>query len=343
MSPKLSDLVQQATQAVGRAAGDAQDYLASLGPDPSEKEAVGQRPPPVTRKVLVIIYNPKVKSAGGKKLSEVMGWNDPDVLTPGHIADLKTASYNYANYVVAERIEVDRMPTKLDGFTYDPDQFVNLMKAGKGFHDADAVDYHRILADFNIIAKVNSGAIDEVWLHAFPYAGFYESIMAGPGAFWCNAPPLEHTETATKRFVIMGYNYQRGRGEMLENIGHRAESILTYVFRHTKGEANLYERFARYDKTHPGQAEVGVVHYAPNSLKDYDWGNKTKVKSRADTWKNFPALTGESRIVDTAEWGNGDTLAHHIWWFQHFPHVTGGKDGVAYNWFKYVIDPNLVR
>jgi len=344
MSPlKLSDLVQQAAQAVGRAAGDAQDYLAGLGPDPSEKEAVGQRPAPVTRKVLVIIYNPKVKSAGGKKLSQVMGWNDPDVLTPGHIADLKTASYNYANYVVAERIEVDRMPTKLDGFTYDPDEFVKLMKAGKGFHEADAVDYHRILADFNIIAKVNSGAIDEVWLHAFPYAGFYESIMAGPGAFWCNAPPLEKTEAAAKRFVIMGYNYQRGRGEMLENIGHRAESILTHVFRHAQGEANLYERFTRYDKAHPGQAEVGVVHYAPNSLKDYDWGNKAKVKSRADNWKNFPSLTGEPRSVDTTEWGNGDTLAHHVWWFQHFPHISGGKDGVAYNWFKYVIDPNLAR
>src|SRR6185436_16977224 len=99
MSPnKLADLVQEASQAINTAAGDAQDFLAGLGPDPSEKEPVGQRPAPVTRKVLVIIYNPKVKSAGGKKLSEVMGWNNPDELTPAHIADLKTASYNYANY-----------------------------------------------------------------------------------------------------------------------------------------------------------------------------------------------------------------------------------------------------
>ena len=332
MGINLNNLVQQAT-----------DFLENLGPDPSEKEPVGQRPAPVTRKVLNIIYNPKVKSAGGKKLSEVMGWNDPDALTPQHIADIKSASFNYANYVVAERIEVDKMPTKIDGFTYTPDDFVKLMKAGKGFHDPDAVDYHRILAEFKIIDKVNSGAIDEVWLHAFPYAGFYESIMAGPGAFWCNAPPLEKTDNAKRRFVIMGYNYQRGRGEMLENIGHRAESILTHVFRNHKGESNLYERFARYDKTNPGQAEVGIVHYAPNSVKDYDWGNKTKVMSRADTWKNFPGRQGEARQMDTTEWGNGDTLAHHLWWFNHFPHITGGKDGVAYNWFKYVIDPNTVR
>jgi hypothetical protein len=344
MNPKkLNTLVQRASKAVSRAAETAQDFMESLGPDPSEKEPVGNNPAPVTRKVLVISFNPKVKSAGGKKLSQVMGWNDPEALTKGHIADLKQASYNYANYTVVERIEVDGMPVKADGFVYDPDAFVKLMKAGKGFHEADAVDYHRILKDHNIIAKVNSGAIDEVWLFAFPYGGFYESIMAGPGAFWCNAPALTGTDDATRRFIIMGYNYERGRGEMLENIGHRAESIMAHVFRNKKGDDNLWERFGRYDKTHPGKAEVGIVHFAPNSLKDYDWGNKTRVLSRAHVWKKFPNLEGEPVQMDTNDWGKGDTLAHHVWWFQHFPHITGGANGVAYNWWKYVIDPNTVR
>lgn len=340
---KLSDLVQQASQAVGRAAEQAQDLVEALGPDPSEKEPAGNPPAPVTRKVLAVTYNPKIKSAGGRTLLQVMGWNDPDQLIPGHIADLKQASYNYANYEVAERIEVDGMPVKADGFVYDPDEFVRLMKAGTGFHEADAVDYYRILKDFDIITKINRGAIDEVWLFAFPYAGFYESIMVGPGAFWCNAPPLKNTGEANRLFIIMGYNYQRGRGEMLENIGHRAESIMAHTFRNKKGDDNLWERFTRYDKTHPGQAEVGIVHYAPNSERDYDWGNKKKVLSRAHVWKKFPKLEGEPAQMDTNDWGKGDTLAHHIWWFQHFPHLTGGANGVAYNWWKYVIDPNTVR
>jgi hypothetical protein len=181
---KLNRLVEQ-----------AQDYLENLGPEPAEKEPVGQKPALVNRKVLSIIYNPKVKSAGGKKLSEVMGWNDPDKLVSGHIADLKKASFGYANFTVAERIEVDKMPTKADGFTYDPDDFVKLMKAGKGFHEADAVDYYRILDEFDIIEKINADKIDEIWLHAFPYAGFYESIMVGPNAFWCNAPPRPRPTT----------------------------------------------------------------------------------------------------------------------------------------------------
>jgi len=28
----------------------------------------------------------------------------------------------------------------------------------------------------------------------------------------------------------MGFNYERGVGEMLEDLGHRAESILSHVF-----------------------------------------------------------------------------------------------------------------
>ncbi|MBL8058706.1 MAG: hypothetical protein JNK29_18525 [Anaerolineales bacterium] len=312
--------------------------LAALADEPA-----GGPPAPVQRKVLVIIYNPRIPSAGGKTLREVMRWNDPDKLVPAHIADLKDLSDGYINYHVVERVEVDRVPAKADGFVYDPDAFVQTVRSGAGFHQPDLVDYHRILADFDIVNKVNSGAIDEVWLFAFPYGGFYESIMAGPGAFWCNAPVLEGVEGLQRRFVIMGYNYERGVGEMLENMGHRAESIMQHTFRHTTGDANLWEKFTRYDKTHPGQAEVGIVHYAPNSQKDYDWGNPTPVPSRADTWLHFPNLAGEARTMTCADWGNGEIRAHHVWWFRRFPRRTGRANGVEFNWWQYVVDPNTVR
>jgi hypothetical protein len=342
-SKKVSNLFQDAAAAVSRAAGQAGDFLESLGPDPSEKEPVGQRPAPIQRKVMLVNYSPRIKSEQGKKLWEVMGWNDPDKLVTGHIGDLKTVSHGYANYQVVERHEVDKVPAKVDGFSYDPDQFVKNLRASSGFHQPDAVDYYPIVKEFDILNKVKSGAVDEVWLFAFPYAGFYESIMGGPEPFWCNAPPLERTEAAGRRFVIMGYNYQRGLGEMLENLGHRAESILEHAWRHKQGDANLWKRFARYDKTNPGQAEVGVMHFAPNSVKDYDWGNKTKVKSRAHTWKKFPNLEGEAVVVDTEAWGKGDTRAHHMWWFDLLPNITGGANGMAHNWWKYIIQPETVR
>ena len=140
----------------------------------------------------------------------------------------------------------------------------------------------------------------------------------------------------------MGFNYERGVGEMLEDLGHRAESILSHVFRHTRGDANLWERFTRYDKTHPGRAECGNVHFAPNSVRDYDWGNRRPVSSRCDTWLNFPDLNGPARTVDCRDWGNGDIRRHHHWWFQRFPHVAGAANGLSHNWWEYVIDPNRV-
>ena len=306
-------------------------------------EPVGAKPAPVERKVLSICFDPAVPSQQGKPLSTVLGWNDVHSLMAGYIADLKECSYGYANFTVVEHIEVDGMPTKADGFAYKPDDFVRHWKARDGFHQPDLVDYHRILRDYDIVAQVNSGRIDEVWLWGFPYAGYYESIMAGPGAFWCNAPALKETDHAQRRFVIMGYNYQRGVGEMLENLGHRAESMLRHVFRNKRGAANHWERFARYDQTHPGAAEVGIMHFAPNSVRDYDWGNKTRVASSCDDWLNYPNLTGAQRTVDCKDWGDGDTRLHHLWWYRRLPHVSGVSGGISNNWWQYIIDPNKVR
>ena len=62
----------------------------------------------------------------------------------------------------------------------------------------------------------------------------------------------------------------------------------------------------------------------------------------------FPPLTksnlaGDPVIVDAGVWGSGEIRAHHIWWTSLLPHITGGNGGVAYNWWKYIVDPNTVR
>ncbi|NIS82218.1 MAG: hypothetical protein GTO14_18885 [Anaerolineales bacterium] len=166
--------------------------------------------------------------------------------------------------------------------------------------------------------------------------------MGGPGAFWCNAPPLAGSEDAGRRFVIMAFNYERGSGEMLESFGHRAESILAQVYVDHDAEANLWQRFTRHDRSHPGKAEVGTVHFAPNSERDYDWGNRRFVPSRCDDWLQPPGFQGEPRLVNCEEWGNGDIRLHHLWWFRHFPHFEGQTGGVSNNWWNYVLNPDLV-
>jgi hypothetical protein len=298
---------------------------------------------PVHRKVSLIIFNPSIPSAGGRKLADVMNWNNANDLAAGYASDLQTTSAGYANFDIVERNEVDRFPVKADKFLYNPDDFVHALQTGTGFHQPDTADYYTILKDFDIINKINSGAIDEVWMFGFPYSGFYESRMVGPEAFWCNAPPIIDIPNCSRRFVMMGFNHERGVGEMEESFNHRAEYILQHVFNSSAPADNLWERFTRYDKTSPGLAEVGSVHYAPNSQTDYDWGNMTNVQSRCNNWYHFPDLTGAPVMVNCGEWGNGDIRGHHTWWLRHLPHITGRMNGISYNWWEYVVDPNNVR
>ena len=332
---KVTDMVEDTADLLSNALGKP-DTVAPSG-----------RPQPVQKTAYLITFNPRIPSEGNKGLIEVMGWKNPEELAAQYIADLREVSGGYANYSVVKRDVVDSFPAKVDGFVYDPDKFVvswhSKGKDGGGFHTPDWTDYHKLVAQFNIIPQINEGKFDEVWFFGFPYGGFYESRMAGPGAFWCNAPALENTNHAKRRFVMMGFSYQRGVGEMLENMGHRAESIMKHVYRNHKGEENLWERFSRYDQTHPNRAEVGLMHFAPNSTKDYEWGRDQKVPSRAHTWRNFPNLAGEAKTLNREDWGGGDTRAHNKWWFEHLPQTSGRTDGVSNNWWEYIIDPDKVK
>lgn len=321
-----------------------EDFLAWLrrlfgGQPVTPPEPAGGAPTPVAPKVEIIVFDPCLPDQGNQRLSEALGWQDVDNLAAGYINDLQSASHGYLNYQIVQRTDVDGFPVKKDGFVYTPEQYWQCWQTHSGFHQPDAVDYERILIDYNLIERINSGAVDEVWLFGMPYAGFYESRIAGPGAFFCNAPPLT-LSGIDQRFIVMGFNYQRGVGEMLESFGHRAESILNYTFRGIPPPANLWERFTRYEKHNPGQAECGNVHFAPNSQSDYDWGNPTPVPSRCRNWASFPDLSGAPILVDNSEWGGGDIRLHHLWWLERFPHINGSANGIAYNWWQYIVDPN---
>lgn len=293
--------------------------------------------PAIPQRVLMITHNPIIEMAGGQRLHQVMGWHNPDELAAHYAADLLRASGGIAQYSVVERHLVDGYPAKIDGFRYDDATFVNALRRGAGFHQPDAVDYPQLLAEFDVVAKIEAGLIDEVWLFGFPYAGYYESIMVGEGACWCNAPPLTDIPGSRRRFVVMGFNFERDVGCMLENFGHRVESIMTHVYRHHPPERNLWARFTRFDHKYPGLAECGNVHFAPSSTRDYDWGNPRVVPSRADTWYTFPDLSAPPRPISAAEWGGGDMRLHHLWWLDHLPRVAGSTDGVSNNWWGYLL------
>ena len=296
--------------------------------------------PHLAPRVLVLNFDPIFHTRGERPLHEVFGWNDPRLLTEGYIADLAECSDGYLRYEVIEWQDVDAFPLKKDGFRYAEGSFLRCRAGQEAWHEPDAVDYHAIFREFEIPQRVERGEIDEVWLWGFPHAGFWESTMAGQGAYFCNSPPVGGIQTS-HIFVTMGFNYEVGVGQMLESFGHRVESIMRHVYGSWEHrETHAWNRFTLYDKVAPGRAGCGNVHFAPNSAEDYDWGNRRMVYSTCDDWLNYPHLTGQRRQVNCEEWGSGEIRAHHRWWLRHLPHAPGRTEGKLNNWWAYVADFN---
>jgi hypothetical protein len=279
-----------------------------------------------------------------------MKWNDPRKLADEYIADLADASDGLIQFQITEWEGLYEYALLEDGFLYRHNELLNVLDHRSYCHRPEWVDYESLLNQFNVSHRIASHQIDEVWFFGFPYAGFYESRMAGTDPFWCNAPELPNFRSAKRRFVIMGFNYERGVGEMLENFCHRAESIMFHAWRNHTSKKNLWNQFIRYDQVAPGIAEVGNVHFAPNSIKDYDWANETKILSRHHVWYKFPDLTGTPTFVDCREWGcssdmdsSAQARAHHKWWLKHFPGRTGETYGISNNWLAMIANPNLVK
>ncbi len=313
-------------------------------------------------KVLVINFDPIIESQGNKRLHEVLGWNDPHQLAQGYINDLNESSGNFAQYQIVEWIDADVYPIKEDGFQYTDATYLDAWYFGGPWHSPDLANYSRIITDYNITARVASGEIDEVFMFGGPYFGFYESRMVGLGAYWVNSPGMPDVQS-DRLFILMGFSYERGVGEMLEDYGHRTESIMWHVygswygwdsftFEREVGKilksygtesiiAHVYERaygfypsnytpkhnwdkFTLFDKIAQGNASCGNVHYAPNSYTDYDWGNSTYVWSTCDDWLyNWPNLNGTKKLVNASEWGGGDSRLYFKWWFRHIPNKPG--------------------
>jgi hypothetical protein len=313
----------------------------------------------VTSRVLLVIYDPVMDPVTGKKLSQYMHWQSPDDLANGFIQDILETSDGNARYQIIQRVELNEFPPKTDGYYYDPQTFLDVMNGVQPPHQPEGADYQAILTRLTVLPRIAMREIDEVWLFAFPQAGFYESSMGGAGAFWCNSGPMIWSSGCSRRFIVMGFSYERGIGEMLESFGHRSESLVSKVFKsqdfvawaYTQGRdpatvgpnLNLFQQYISFDQIAPGKAGVGTIHYAPNSQRDYDWNNPRQVPSNCYDWYNFPHFQNDFRQVGSTEWGNGDIRAHHKWWLKHLPKVAGRTSGVANNWWQYIMDPNLIN
>ena len=231
---------------------------------------------------------------------------------------------------------------KADGFLYTAEQYVAHLRSGTGWHDPDEADYRRTFQEYSILPRIGSRAVDEVWFFGGPYFGYHEAAMAGPGAFDINGGVF-HDVAVARPFAIMGFNYERGVAEMLENLCHRVEATLSRV--HGGWQVGVLEHdWARFaaNQSQSGTAAVGSCHWPPNATAEYDFANPRTVSSTADDWLTYPRLTGRHEPVNRENWGGPDYARNYFrWWFSHLPRAEGtAAGGRSTNWWRYVFEFN---
>ncbi|MBV6395021.1 MAG: hypothetical protein HFACDABA_00592 [Anaerolineales bacterium] len=234
------------------------------------------------------IQSPKVMVIDFRPDAVPSHWARTEDLVRQYISTMIAASKGLVTYQVAKRKTIRDYPLLADGRRYtDSTWLAALQNDQMALRDAHnnyvMADYIRIIQDLSLLALVRDRVIDEVWMFGGPYFGFYESRMVGRGAYWCNAPAIEQTG---RRFVMMGYNYQRDLSEMVHNFGHRAESILGKKFNSmpllnllyrqqpAPAPANEFETFL---------AQNGTTHRVPGGA-DYSQDELSWVKKLKPEW-----------------------------------------------------------
>ena len=310
---------------------------------------VESQPEALNKKVYVVVYDPILSN--GQYLSNFLGWNKHLDLTQGTVSFFQQSSHGKVNYTVVDTIVLtDGWPELVDGFRYTEQEYLAVIRGQSPPHSPGGVSYNKIVNDsrLDICGKVNRGEIDEVWIYNGPAFGFYESTLVGPGAYWYNSPPVPGPYDCNRLIPIMGPSPERGLDCAIENFGHRTESTMVRVYGSWQQNrtAHSWEKFALVKALSPSYSYSGCgnIHYPPNGVRDYDYGNSSIVNSNCDDFVNYPNLSEPSavwRSVTCSAW-SCDHLQYFGYWFSHLPYNAGcGLDRVAADWWQYFADPEL--
>lgn len=298
-------------------------------------------------RVLVINFDPTLTN--GMRLSRHLKWNDPRPMTTNLMRYLRECSGGYAQYELAEWVDVNAFPQKRDGFRYNEQTFLEMWKDRKKAHRPDGVSYAAIFREHKLVERIKKDDLREIWVWGAPYFGTDEYAMKIPGdqVFYPTDNPWFYRPydipDCGRTVWVMGFNYEVGEDNALHSYGHRVEGILSLtvgrgIWDGHAGETNAWSRFTRHSKQFPDDAQVGNVHYAPNSKSDYDYGRTNLVLSGADDWFDYPNLTGAKKLVSCDTWGKPHHLNFMKWWLGHLPKNSGVTAGFYNNWWRYAVD-----
>jgi len=198
-----------------------------------------------TINVIVINFDPILKR-NSLTLRETMKWSDPHVLTQNMIDDIRRVSQGYVNYKVVETIEYDGYTQFRDGFVYSEDQFMDVLTHDHDKANSGMTSFKWLFAKFDLEKKIKDKNISEIWLWGAPYMSWDELHWKTPGdkiPYQTDNPwfyrPYDIPDVG-RTIWIMGWNYERGEGEMLESYGHRIESVMSLTVGKGYGIASVH-------------------------------------------------------------------------------------------------------
>ena len=312
---------------------------------------------PKLARVIVVIYNPKLKSQGGKPLVEYLKGTDPRKASHILADTIHVASGGYITYQIVDVIEIDGYSEKIDGFRYTEQSYLAARKnPDKLAHQPDRSSYRKIFEENNLTDRVKSQGVTEIWLWGAGWFGYDELAMYIPNRYARFAPtdnpwfyrPYDIPHECGRTVWVMGFNYEVGPDNMLHSYSHRVESMLALQCAHGVWNKNRrgkdpWNTFSSVEIDHPGQpSHVGNCHVPPNGQDGYDYNNKRSVLSYADNWLRYPDLTGPPRLIGSDEW-NHTQFGYQQWWLSHIPKSPGHTQYGYNNWWIYIanVDEDL--
>ena len=316
-------------------------------------------------------------------------WNDPEVQLHEYIESMEEATHGVIKYEIVKEFHTDdpeilaQYNNQIFYSTSAKDQFGK--KKGeyidyefiKGYCAAktpDGIcdyDYVKMVQDFGLDEMRRNNEVMDVWVYTHPGCGMNESRLIGKDAFWCNSGGINRGDLCDDFICVMFHNYERTTDLAIHSFGHRFESMMRAVYDginvefdhfykkvYKESQLHNWGRFYGYIKNYGdgkfadqvGYAHIGLCHFPPNGINDYDYGLSSYAYTYADEWLDYPRLRLNKRTarkVNKTEWAHkgGDQWGYMIWFHGHMPHFKGINpiDGYLNNWWLYCYDYKNAR
>ncbi len=305
----------------------------------NEQAATGQK----QAGVVVLIYDPVLKSQGNVRLTDWLKGTDPEQGSRILADVVRQASWGYLNYDLVEIRRIDGYPPRTDGTRYDEASYLEVRRT-KQWYEAPT-SYRRVFEENGLVKRCKTGEVREVWIwgadgfHIDEFAGYIPNRYAryGPTDNPWFYRPYDIPPEIGRTTWVMGFNIEVGVDNAIHSYSHRVESMAALAFGNgvwdVKKRDDPWNLFSRAEQERPGEpAHVGNCHLPPNGQSGYDYNNKRSVLSYAWTWWRFPDLRGTPHPITPAAWGNNQ-FGYQKWLLERLPKGPGATEFGPNNWW----------